>query len=382
MTKAPIKTETNRLLYHQNNSVTGITLVCFCGIHGNEPAGFYGVQKVINELIDKQVVFNGNFYALLGNVKAINSCVRFHDLDLNRLWSKEDIDRLKGNSEQTALEKDEQSALYSEIKSIFDAHNGPFVFIDLHTTSSPTVPFITISDSLNNRSLAKKFNVPIVLGIEEFIDGPLLTYLNEFGHISLGFEAGQHQDKKSIVHSEAFVWLIMKQLGLLKESDFQFEKFHKILNFDNGFFEIIYRYSPENIERFEMLPGFNNFDAIIIDQEIAQYKNTLVRSKYNGLIFMPMYQKKGEDGFFIVNKISTIWLFLSSILRGLKFHELLRILPGIKRHPENEYSLIANKQIAFLLTTKVFHLFGYRKKIKTGKKIHFIKRDRKVSTFI
>jgi hypothetical protein len=96
---------------------------------------------------------------------------------------------------------------------------------------------------------------------------------------------------------------------------------------------------------------------------------------------MPLYQKQGEDGFFVVRKLSRFWLVLSSVFRNLKFHQLLRLLPGIERHPENEYCLIANRKIALFLTTKIFHLFGYRKRIIVDDKIHFIKRDRKVIPF-
>ena len=95
-------------------------------------------------------------------------------------------------------EFEEREEVYQVIKGIIASNKGPFYFIDLHTTSSETKPFITISDSLNNRKFSKAFSIPTVLGIEEFLDGPLLTYINEFGHIALGFEAGAHYKDTSI----------------------------------------------------------------------------------------------------------------------------------------------------------------------------------------
>jgi len=381
-TQPIINNNINRILYSQNNNLNDLTLVCIGGIHGNEPAGVYGLQKVVKNIINKKIKLKGNFYALLGNISAFKKNVRFHDLDLNRLWTKQDIEALNISNNFKLKEHKEQYELYCEIKKIISLHNGPFVFIDLHTTSSPTIPFITISDSLNNRSLANKFNLPIILGIEEYLDGPLLTYINEFGHISIGFEAGWHQDEKSALYCEAFVWQVIGKLGLVDKKKFPFKDYNSLLNFKKKFYEIIYKYSIMDYGKFNMISGFNNFDKIIKGQILAENKFIDIKSPFNGLIFMPLYQNQGQDGFFIVKKISKTWLLLSSFMRGLKFHELLRVLPGIHKNPENAYSLIADKRIALFLTTKVFHLFGYRKKIIKSNKIHFIKRDRKVSVFV
>jgi len=376
-----VKSAINRIIYSQNNSKNGVTLICFASMHGNEPAGMFGMQKVMDSLKGKQSQLNGNFYALLGNRSAFLNHVRFYEEDLNRLWTPDNLKAIN-NGQLKENEYKEQQELYNAIKKITSYHTGDFVFIDLHTTSSPTIPFITISDSLNNRKLSRIFNIPIVLGIEEFLDGPLLSYINEFGHPSIGFEAGQHDDEKSTWHCEAFVWLIMENLGLVDKSEFPYAEFKRLLNIEKGFYEIIYRYALEDASDFEMNSGFQNFTPITTQQLLAHHNFNAVKSPFNGLIFMPLYQKQGEDGFFIVRKVSTAWLVLSSVLRSLKFHQLLRLLPGIHKHPENDYALIANKRIARFLTTKIFHLFGYRKKIIIDDKVHYIKRDRKVSNFV
>jgi succinylglutamate desuccinylase len=382
-TKPITYTAKDRIFYSQNNDTNGTTLICIGGIHGNEPAGVYGLQKVISDIIVNDITFKGNFYALLGNMNALKTSVRYKDFDLNRLWTKEEVESLCLDDEDyyEFEEQKEQCELYNTIKEICNSNTGDFVFIDLHTTSSPTVPFITISDSLNNRTLAHKFKIPIVLGIEEYLDGPLLSYINEFGHVSIGFEAGQHNDEKSVVYCEAFIWLVMEKLGLVSKSKFEYKAFNRVLNIESGFYEIVYRHSLSESNQFKMKPGFKNFKPVCKHQVLAHDGISEVKSPFDGLIFMPLYQKQGEDGFFIVKKLSKFWLMLSTVLRSLKFHQILRLLPGISKHPENEYCLIANRRIALFLTTKIFHLFGYRKKIIIDDKIHFIKRDRKVIPF-
>lgn len=376
-----LHTTIDRISYSQNNHKKGITLICFGGLHGNELAGIKGLANVISELRAKNLRLNGNFYAIAGNKTALEKEVRFIDSDLNRLWTHQDIQVIRNEQSLQSSEQREQKELLSVITEILNRHDGPFIFIDFHTTSSATKPFITISDSLNNRELAKAFNIPIVLGIEEFLDGPLLSYINEFGHVAIGLEAGQHDDEMSIWHCEGFVWLVMEHLKLVKKQDFQFDEFNRLLNIENSFYEIIYRHDIVSVDQFEMLDGFENFTSIKKGQELAFQDGKMLKSPYDGLIFMPLYQSQGEDGFFIIRKISKPWLLLSSVLRNLRFHQLLRILPGIHKHPEHPYGLIADKRIARFLTTKVFHLFGYRKKIDQGESIHFIKRDRKISSF-
>ena len=372
----------DRIFYSQNNDVNGTTVICVGGIHGNEPAGVYGLQKVISDIIVNNITIKGNFYALLGNMNALKTSMRYKDFDLNRLWTKDEIESLDDDDDFFEFEeKKEQHELYTTIKDICNTNNGDFVFVDLHTTSSPTVPFITISDSLNNRGLANKFNIPIVLGIEEYLDGPLLSYINEFGHISVGFEAGQHDDENSVLYCEAFVWMVMEKLGMVSKDQFAYKSSNRLLTIENGFYEIIYRHSLSESNQFKMKPGFKNFKPVMKHQSLAYNGSSEVKSPFTGLIFMPLYQKQGEDGFFVVRKLSKFWLILSKVLRSLKFHQFLRLLPGINKHPENDYCLVANRRIALFLTTKIFHLFGYRKKIIIEDKIHFIKRDRKVTPF-
>lgn len=374
-------TTIDRLLYSQNNDIKGATLICFGGLHGNEPAGINGLQKVIKSITTGQIRLNGNFYAIAGNKAALEKSVRYLDTDLNRLWTKKDLEALQSSDELTLSEQHEQKEILTTISAILKQHDGPFVFVDFHTTSSDTIPFITISDALNNRKLSNAFNIPIVLGIEEFLDGPLLSYINEYGHVSIGLEAGQHDNETSGWHCEAFTWLVLEHLGMVDKSAFPYQEFNRLLNVENGFYEIIYRYALKDATYFDMNEGFENFTPIVKGQELAYHNGEIVKSPHDGLIFMPLYQSQGEDGFFIIKKISKPWLMLSTVLRSLKFHQLLRLLPGIHKHPKNDFCLIADKRVAKFLTTKIFHLFGYRKKIIIGDKIHFIKRDRKVTPF-
>jgi succinylglutamate desuccinylase len=369
--------------YGTNN---GPTVIIFAGIHGNEKAGVHASDKVIKKINERHVKFNGNLHVILGNINALNKGMRFEKVDLNRIWQNDHIEALENNKGELSAEEKEQSDILIIIKNILTHQPGPFYFLDLHTTSATSVPFITISDSLNNRKFSSNFPIPVVLGIEEYLDGPLLTYINEFGHIALGFEGGSHDAPSSIVNCEAFIWKALVHSKCLEESQVadydQHEKVLSSFSYKYQFFAIKYRYELKEHEQFSMRPGFENFEPIKKNEFLAHSHGQDILSPRGGRIFMPLYQKLGEDGFFILAKVSKFWLGLSVVARKLKFNHFLRLIPGVNKDPENSYTLIVNPRVARFLTLPVFHLFGYRQQIYKDDKLHFIKRDRKISPFL
>ena len=144
------------------------TVIFIGGIHGNEKAGIKALKKVIKTIENENITIDGNFFALRGNVTALKQDIRYTDVDLNRIWTLQNILRIKNDDlADESADVLEFKKLYKIIKEILDTCKGPFYFIDLHTTSADTIPFITISDSLNNRKFASNFSVPVILGIED-----------------------------------------------------------------------------------------------------------------------------------------------------------------------------------------------------------------------
>ena len=361
------------------------TVIVIAGIHGNETAGVHAAKKILQKIDTQKIKCKGNLYVISGNLNALQKNIRFEKSDLNRIWTHENIVSINTSKNGSNADVQEQIAIYKHIKELLTINKGPFYFIDLHTTSSDTTPFITISDSLNNRKFSSNFSIPIVLGIEEYLDGPLLTYINEFGHVALGFEGGQHDNSESIDNCEAFVWLALEASGCIQKSQIlEFSYYKNTLlahSKKKDFYEIDYRYLINNTEDFIMLNGFNNFEKISKDQVLALSNTIEIKANMDGMIFMPLYQNQGDDGFFIITKISRIWLHISTIVRKMKLYHLLRMLPGIKMDPIHRHTLIVNPRTAKFLTIQIFHLFGYRKQVVKDNKLHFIKRDRKVSEF-
>ncbi|MCL6293470.1 succinylglutamate desuccinylase/aspartoacylase family protein [Jejuia spongiicola] len=372
----------NRIIGKTEGKTKGATVVFFAGMHGNEKAGVTALQHAFKHIKKKQV--KGNIYGLLGNIKALNLNQRYIDEDLNRLWVPSKIETILNNSNYSN-EEQEAIELYYVLQTILKKHKGPFYFIDFHTTSSVSLPFITINDALINRKFSKLFPVPIVLGIEEFLEGPLLSYINQLGYVSLGFEAGQHDLKTSITNCIAFTFLTLNFTGIMeKEHVLNFEKHFEVLKNEaeqiKNVFEVIYQYKIHPNEKFKMINGFKSFQPIKKGTPIATSNNIEILSRYNAKIFMPLYQTKGNDGFFIIKTIKPFYLRLSEFLRSIRFDELLVFLPGISWINNTRGALIVNLRIAKFLAKPFFHLLGYRSKQEGATHLRLFSREKEAKT--
>jgi succinylglutamate desuccinylase len=351
----------NRIIFEIKGNDAGPTIVFFGGIHGNEPAGVFGLKSVLNKLDKKNV--NGNIYAISGNLRALKEGKRYINKDLNRIWTEEELNSTL-QSHSLVSEHKEQLEIYNLLQDIILKNKGPFYFIDLHTTSSKTLPFITINDAIINRKFSQQFPVPIVLGIEEYLQGPLLSYINTLGYVSLGFESGQHDNKKAILNNIAFINLALEYSNVVKRIDTS--KHHEFLksaaqNLSKNF-EVIYLHRIKNSDVFEILPAFKSFEPIKKGTLIALHNGQEISSKYTGHIFMPLYQKSGNEGFFLIRKIPPFFLKLSIILRDIKADKIFTLMPGISWHNKEKGILKVNLKIAKYYAKSIFHLLGYRSK--------------------
>ncbi|MEM7037876.1 MAG: succinylglutamate desuccinylase/aspartoacylase family protein, partial [Bacteroidota bacterium] len=331
------------------------------------------------ELEAQSPAFKGSLYALKGNLRALSEKQRFIDSDLNRMW------RMKPNMVDlqevpNVYERKEMTALHEMVMEIIDQRDGPIVFLDLHTTSSESPPFILIGDTLRNRKFVSGFPVPKVLGLEEQLNGPFLSYLNVLGHISIGFEAGQHDAEISVDNHYALLWMILEKAGCMKAEDIPKLKAHyDFLSQQSpaglkNFFEVRYRHGIEPSHQFRMKPGYDNFQKVEKGETLAENKGGPVNSNWDGRVFMPLYQSQGDDGFFIIRRIPKFSLVVSKMMRTLKLHKVLPWFPGIQKHPEHEGSIIVRPNALRRFGPGLLNLFGYRRRARTGETFHYIKR--------
>ncbi len=359
-----------RLIGHIKRGSGGPTLVFFGGIHGNEPSGVSALGEVFKTLESRKDEFelNGEIFALSGNLTALKEGVRFVDRDLNRLWTPTELDRIF-DSEEGDLKNEEHEAkeIYHLLREILLNSSPPFYFIDYHTTSADTIPFITINDALINRKFARLFPAPVILGIEEYLEGPLLSFINTKGYVAVGFESGKHLDAASIVNSEAMTWLCMKEAGIFKTApmdllDKKREILEKATMGNTHFYEITFREAITGKDNFTMYPGFENFDRIKKGVPLGVLNGEEKETLKNTLIFMPLYQKQGEEGYFFIRKIGNWALRLSARMRKLKAHKWITLLPGVHESKQGNFGVLVDLKVARFFSRAFFHLLGYRSK--------------------
>lgn len=344
----------------------GPTLIFFGGIHGNEPAGVRALEHLFNTLDEGCFQLRGTLVGIRGNIPALLQGKRFLDQDLNRLWTEEKIASIKNKPSQE-LEAEEIELLEIEqlITELLISYKPPFYFIDFHTTSSKTLPFITINDALINRKFSQQFPVPIILGIEEYLEGPLLSRMNKLGYVSLGFESGQHIEESAIKNSIAFLWLTLVFSGAMAKQDVSdFESHYKQLkssaNMDSNFYEVVHRQELQKTDEFSMFNGYKSFQKITKGTLLAIQNRAKIYAKEDTILFMPLYQQQGAEGFFLIKNTPKWALKISALLRRLRFDSILTFLPGISWGDPKKESLLVNLSVARFFTKAFFHLLGYR----------------------
>lgn len=300
----------SRLIGKYTSGQNGPLFIIIAGIHGNEPAGVLALQSVFEKLEESQPEFKGMFVGVAGNLTALEKQTRFIDKDLNRQWTSDKVSNIRSSStnELATIEDREQKELINFFEDIINkSEHKTIVMMDLHTTSSEGGSFtLALSDEVSRR-IAHSLGQPVVNGLENVIEGTTLNFFADSQYSGIGFEAGQHTDPETVHRMEAGIWMSIESLGQLESLDPELkEKCLALLEPEKKNLpkevNFVYRHAITPEDNFRMKPGYTNFQVIRKGESLATDKRGEITAKEDGLILMPLYQKKGEDGFFIVHQ--------------------------------------------------------------------------------
>jgi len=284
------------------------------------------------------------------------------------------------NEDFRCSEDRELKEIMNCFESIISSATGPVVFINLHSTSSRTVPHLIINDRLDNRRLSFRYPLPVILGIDSFVNGTMHSFLNEMGHRAIGFEGGQMGQVNTQDNIESFIWLTLVLNGIMHKRDVpDFDKIHqRLLVASQGYkqvFEVIMRHKISDEEEFDMVPGYSNFQKILKGQYLAESDGNTVLAREGGYIFLPRYEEKGNSGFYLLRQVSSSWLGMSALLRRVNFERMLVLLPGVEQVPEVEGAYRINQRVARFFAAELFHLLGYRRLLRREGKLVVAKKQ-------
>lgn len=295
----------DRLIGSYSGGEPGPLVIAVGGIHGNEPSGPRAIESVIDKLKRQRPPISGAVVGLAGNLKALAENQRYIDEDLNRCFCSERLAQEHSPPPESS-EETELRALSDSIHELAMAFED-ICFIDCHTTSSESIPYLSVNAHVESLRLAERYPLYSVIGLEESIPGCFGEYANKLGYRGFTFEAGQHEDLASVENHEAAIWLLLAFSGAICRSDLPgFDHYEQMLarNIVEGrrTFRLGAHYKIDKGEEFVMQPGYVNFQSISKGELLARNRFGDIRSPCDGRILMPLYQKEGDDGFFILEE--------------------------------------------------------------------------------
>ncbi|MCB9899361.1 MAG: succinylglutamate desuccinylase/aspartoacylase family protein [Planctomycetes bacterium] len=362
----------DRILGTYDAARPGPTFVIFGGIHGNEPAGVEAARVVLDELRRLELPLRGRLVGVAGNLAALGGDRRFVDRDLNRRWFESDLGRLlAADPALDGAEDRQQRELAAFFEEIDRSTDGPAVFLDLHSTSGVSAPFMCMADTLRNRRVALALPLPIILGLEEAIDGTVMGYLTERGHTAFAIEGGKHDAPATLQNHVSAIWLALVASGNLAAGEVPRYTEHRARLEGSAegqprLLEITYRHPVAPEDGFVMDPGFWSFQPVKAGTRLAHDKNGPIRTPRDAVMLMPLYQAQGEDGFFLGRPLSLTKLRVSSLLRTLRLEFLLDLIPGVRPHFGEADRWLVPASVSEGFTRDLFFLFGYRRMRREG----------------
>lgn len=310
----------NRIIGEFSGVKNGVLVIAFGAVHGNEMAGVYALENIFRILKSPQSmgkqIFHGKIIGLIGNVKAAKLGVRYIDRDLNRICVYE-------NSEKIEFESffSEKYEFFEIVKIILDeiqrTKPSTLLLLDLHTTSAEGGIFaIPIGQNEENIDLSRKMGVPVVDGLLDYISGTLLQFFSKIEcsiqqfwpekTISVAFEGGQNDDPISIQRCMIAISNILELYNgvNIKNIFLGFDNFHRYHLGKSEVYKIEYAHRISSTDNFQMLPGFANFQHICQFEHLANDKKGKILAPFESVILMPLYQKQGNEGFFLAKKVN------------------------------------------------------------------------------
>ncbi len=309
--------ENERIILDYNGDHPGPLLIVFGAMHGNEPAGVKALELMakmleVEPITNPDFTFCGNMLGLIGNFRAYNEGKRYINRDLNRQWIKADIDQFKYDSYESLTPEQVEIIENLEIIEDYILRLKPekIIVLDLHTTSSKGGIFTICTDDPESIKIAVELHAPVIKGLLSGLQGTSLHYFTTenlgIPTVGLTFESGQHDEALSVNRAIAALTNCMRTIGCVKAEHIENQHDSILIEYSRDLpkvAELIYRKDIKDSPYFEMLPDYQNFQKVYKGEIVAKDSDGDVEIIEDSHILMPLYQKQGEDGFFLIKSL-------------------------------------------------------------------------------
>lgn len=307
----------DRVIGRHEGKEGGPLLVVLGGIHGNEPAGVRALSLMFKMLEVEPITnptfeYSGTILGLIGNRQSYILQQRFITRDLNRIWKDDNVERIlktdKSLLQTEALELREiLDLIHAELAN---RDYSRLVVLDMHTTSSYGGIFTLPTNDPESLRIALELHAPVISGMIDGIEGTTLHYFRsdnfDIPTVAVVFESGQHNEDLSVNRAIAAITNCMRTIEAIKPDNVENVHDSILMEYSKNLPKLSQLHSMHPIargDRFRMLPNFNNFQKVNAGQPLAEDRNGIIKSPVDAMLLMPLYQEKGEDGFFLIQKI-------------------------------------------------------------------------------
>ena len=307
----------DRVIGQHTGEERGPLLIVLGGMHGNEPAGVKAIDLMfkmleVEPITNPDFIFHGRMVGIRGNLRAMEAGKRFIVKDLNRQWIPENIKRIKNAPIE---DLDSEDLEMKEILEVIDHQISTYkpeklVLLDLHTTTAFGGIFTICTDDPESVRIAIELHAPVIKGMLNGIEGTTLHYFNsdnfEQETVAVCFESGQHDEDLSVNRAIAALTNCLRTIGCVRAEYVENRHDTLLIEYSKGLPQIAQlittkRINPE--DDFEMMPNYNNFQKVKKGELLAKDRKGKIYAPEDGLILMPLYQKQGDDGFFLIKTI-------------------------------------------------------------------------------
>lgn len=306
-----------RIIGRYEGKEKGTLLICIGSIHGNEPAGTKALELMfkmleVEPITNPDFIFKGRLLGLRGNLRAILAGKRYLEKDLNRQWTVENVHRIMQADINTLLAEDlEIREILTLIRAeIANYQPKKIVVLDLHTTTAFGGIFTVVTEDPESLRIGIELHAPVIKGLLKGVRGTTLHYFKEENMgvptVAVCFESGQHNEQLSVNRAIAAITNCMRTIGCVKAEHIENQHDKLLIEFSKGLPKIarlLMTHPIRENDGFVMRPGYKNFQAVKKGESVAADKNGVIRILKDGHLLMPLYQKQGNDGFFLIESM-------------------------------------------------------------------------------
>ena len=309
----------DRLIGTYTGTEKGPLLICFGSIHGNEPAGTQALERVFQMLAEEPIKnpsfqFAGRMIGLRGNLRAIQQGKRYLEKDLNRQWIPTNIMRIKKAQLEDLTAEDLEIRETLEVIHAEIANYQPekLIILDLHTTTASGGIFVIVTEDAESLRIGKELHAPVIKGkgLLAGVEGTTLHYFNPTNFsiptVAVCFESGQHQEPIAVSRAIAAVINCLRTIGCVHPSHIENKHDQLLQTYSAGLpkvMELILTHRIQPSDNFAMKLGYQNFQPVKKGEVVAVDKNGPIQVEEDCMMLMPLYQKQGNDGFFLIKEV-------------------------------------------------------------------------------